>query len=621
MPLSTTNLFFATPASVPKHVMSAASLLKACLAPDCFAYLKKTCHDLRHKRTTPQAFAHTVATISTGACEDTHNTPIAALVAELLAAMPRDKESDERDINEAIRLMQQTTRKHDDDGGGGDDATAAWDKQIEEIQASKGHAVSKAQAARAASARHIGDAKSAIARANKLAVKNEVRTSQTRHHPQAPPSPTCFGKAPPKPGELATRFIPTSVRHHEKPVADACCENPIIVWFRVGDLRLDDNPCLYHACIAAGAPPPPPPTTLDSTELRLDQNNQLSKSARRRQKQRQQAAVHQTSRRFGRAVVPVFVLPADEEEGGWPMGGATRYYLHQSLLNLSKSLESRFGWHLVCRRADRCGGSTAVAMTRLVEELSASALYYSRAYEPWHLRADDELHRQLVARGVECRAFNSRLLYEPWEADPDASDEACWNSGYGSVRFFLNGCHRHSEHPNMPLPIPQCPPPAQRPAPSVPSCGINGLGLVILPRIPSDATPNDAGLHPLNARQRYRRSASMKTHDWGRSFFSEEAWSAGEGAALSALDEFVLGEVAEATKELLSEVAGQATATATRGGGGGGGGGGGLTAFDQKHVQVDSREAAAPASCDRHRADGNHTSRLSPHLRFGEISP
>ena len=52
---------------------------------------------------------------------------------------------------------------------------------------------------------------------------------------------------------------------------------PVIVWFRVGDLRLRDNPAL-HAAAESQMP-----------------------------------------------VLPVYVTPSDAEEGGWPLKGAARF--------------------------------------------------------------------------------------------------------------------------------------------------------------------------------------------------------------------------------------------------------------------------------------------------------
>ena len=91
-----------------------------------------------------------------------------------------------------------------------------------------------------------------------------------------------------------------------------------------------------------------------------------------------------------------------------------------------------------------------------------------------------ECEAKLNAIGIGYRSFNAGTLYEPWDAAPDRTDEACWNSGYGSVRFFLRGCVRLGEPPR-----PLAPPPTMRlrlPAECRPrSVGIDALGLARMP--------------------------------------------------------------------------------------------------------------------------------------------
>ena len=87
---------------------------------------------------------------------------------------------------------------------------------------------------------------------------------------------------------------------------------PVIVWIRSGDLRIRDNPALAAAA-ALGAP-----------------------------------------------VIPCFVMPPDDEAGGWPLCGAARYWLHCSLVQLSHGLKER-GSALLVRDA-RGGKSSAEVM-------------------------------------------------------------------------------------------------------------------------------------------------------------------------------------------------------------------------------------------------------------------
>lgn len=132
-----------------------------------------------------------------------------------------------------------------------------------------------------------------------------------------------------------------------------------LVWFR-HDLRLDDNPAL-HAALDAGYTP-----------------------------------------------VPVYVH-APEEEGEWAPGAASRAWLHRSLQALDENLRAR-GSRLLLRR-----GPTDAALSALLEETGAAAVFWNRKYEPATQARDAALKQQLRGRGLLAESFNGMLLFEPWD--------------------------------------------------------------------------------------------------------------------------------------------------------------------------------------------------------------
>ena len=164
---------------------------------------------------------------------------------------------------------------------------------------------------------------------------------------------------------------------------------PIVVWFRQ-DLRVRDNPALHAAA------------------------------------------------RTGRPVVPCFVW-CPSEDGAWPMGGASRYWAHHALQSLNAAINSRYGGGMCVRDARHARGSSFDELAAVARECGAKDVYCNRVYEPWKLARDETCEAKLNAIGIGYRSFNAGTLYEPWDAAPDRTDEACWNSGYGSVRFFLRG--------------------------------------------------------------------------------------------------------------------------------------------------------------------------------------
>jgi deoxyribodipyrimidine photo-lyase len=133
---------------------------------------------------------------------------------------------------------------------------------------------------------------------------------------------------------------------------------PVLLWFRQ-DLRLADNPALA-AALERRAP-----------------------------------------------VIPVFVW-APEEEGPWPPGAASRWWLDRSLASLNADLEKR-GSRLIIRR-----GPTAAALGRLAAETGASAVFWNRRYEPAAIARDRAVETKLRASGLTAGSFNASLLFEPW---------------------------------------------------------------------------------------------------------------------------------------------------------------------------------------------------------------
>jgi deoxyribodipyrimidine photo-lyase len=247
---------------------------------------------------------------------------------------------------------------------------------------------------------------------------------------------------------------------------------PIILWFRQ-DLRLTDNPALAEAAAA------------------------------------------------GRPVIPLYILD-DESPGAWRMGGASRWWLHHSLISLDRDL-AKLGARLTLRRGD-----PARLLPEIVAAAGADAIHWNRCYEPWSIARDEALKMALRQSGIAVRSFNAALLYEPWEVK---------TNGGGPFRVyspFWRACLAKGE------PGPLRPPPRKLLAISMAGDRLDDWRL--LPRRP----------------------------DWAGGL--RDAWVPGEPAAQRRLAEFL--------KKSLPAYQGE-----------------------------------------RDRPDRESTSRLSPHLHFGEIGP
>ncbi|MDU6374142.1 MAG: deoxyribodipyrimidine photo-lyase [Bradyrhizobium sp.] len=249
--------------------------------------------------------------------------------------------------------------------------------------------------------------------------------------------------------------------------------SPIVVWFRES-LRLSDHPAL-HAAATSGAP-----------------------------------------------VICCYVYDT-ESAALRPLGGASRWWLAQSLRALQDELDA-LGVKLVIRR-----GPSAKAISELAREASTSAVYWNDVAQTGPRAVAAEVEAALDAIGVKSRVFADDLLIDPAELRG--------KDGRGP-RVFTPFWKRVLAQGDPPKPLPV---PVRLSSPS----GIASL------------TVDELALEPTSP-------------DWAGGL--RTTWRAGERAAQARLAKFL--------------------ETTVRG-----------------------------YAADRDRPDIEATSRLSPHLRFGEISP
>ncbi|MBX3735400.1 MAG: deoxyribodipyrimidine photo-lyase [Candidatus Didemnitutus sp.] len=106
------------------------------------------------------------------------------------------------------------------------------------------------------------------------------------------------------------------------------------------------------------------------------------------------------------AVLPVYILD-DAGEERWPMGGASRWWLHHSLAALGAALRER-GASLVLAR-----GESGAVLRTLIKESGADAVYWNRRYEPAAIARDAAVKAELGATGVDAKSFAASVLFEP----------------------------------------------------------------------------------------------------------------------------------------------------------------------------------------------------------------
>jgi len=101
-------------------------------------------------------------------------------------------------------------------------------------------------------------------------------------------------------------------------------------------------------------------------------------------------------------VITVFI----DDPNAYPIGGASKWWLHHSLKSLNLSLNQK----LVIRK-----GTPQEILSDLYRETGATAIYWNRRYEPQAIETDKKIKATFEEQGVSIKSYNSHLLFEPWE--------------------------------------------------------------------------------------------------------------------------------------------------------------------------------------------------------------
>jgi deoxyribodipyrimidine photo-lyase len=109
----------------------------------------------------------------------------------------------------------------------------------------------------------------------------------------------------------------------------------------------------------------------------------------------------------GGKIIPIFIW-SKQETTEISLGGASKWWLHQSLISLSSSLEA-LGSKLIVRQ-----GKPLDVLQELIKETSAKAVFWNRTYEPSNIERDKEIKKTLQEQGLLVESFNASLLFEPW---------------------------------------------------------------------------------------------------------------------------------------------------------------------------------------------------------------
>ncbi|HEU0118693.1 MAG TPA: deoxyribodipyrimidine photo-lyase [Alphaproteobacteria bacterium] len=104
-------------------------------------------------------------------------------------------------------------------------------------------------------------------------------------------------------------------------------------------------------------------------------------------------------------VIPLYIL--DESGDPWAPGGASKWWLNETLADLAESFK-KLGAPLILRR-----GKPEKILRELAKETDAKTITWQRIYEPFHCKQDGKLANDLEEAGFEIQIHPGFLLFEP----------------------------------------------------------------------------------------------------------------------------------------------------------------------------------------------------------------
>jgi len=115
----------------------------------------------------------------------------------------------------------------------------------------------------------------------------------------------------------------------------------------------------------------------------------------------------------GAPVIPIYIF--DEQSPGIrPMGGASRWWLHHSLIGLDQSLRAKGSALRIVR------GAAETCIAQLVAHYQAQGVFWSRRYGAAEMAVDAGIKAWCKDKGLACESVNGSLLVEPWQVTTQA---------------------------------------------------------------------------------------------------------------------------------------------------------------------------------------------------------
>ncbi len=106
----------------------------------------------------------------------------------------------------------------------------------------------------------------------------------------------------------------------------------------------------------------------------------------------------------GQPIVLLYVF--DDTDAHWPLGSASRWWLHHSLQSLVSSIHA-LGGSLILRR-----GNTRDILREIICSANVDKLFFSRMYEPFQCQLEEGIYQDWHDQ-IEVKRYGGYLLFEP----------------------------------------------------------------------------------------------------------------------------------------------------------------------------------------------------------------
>jgi deoxyribodipyrimidine photo-lyase len=135
-------------------------------------------------------------------------------------------------------------------------------------------------------------------------------------------------------------------------------------------------------------------------------------------------------------IIALYILD-DKTAGDWNWGGASRWWLHHSLVELSKKIP------ILLRQ-----GKAEDVISDVLNESGAQSLHFTRDYAPWSGALEKRIKESCEKQNIACHRYGGFLLHEP-ESIRNGSGEP-----YKVYTPFSRACFTSGE-PRPPKPAPK----------------------------------------------------------------------------------------------------------------------------------------------------------------------